>query len=173
MVSERERWAPVEGYPNYEVSSWGNVYNSKRGHMLSQIENKGYLRVTLCNEDGCRQFYVHKLVGYTFYGYSLDKQVIHYDGNTKNNYIHNLRVRKRVRQAVTIRPLEGSEIGEYTRQWGKRVRIIETGEVFLTVRDCASYINGDYGSIYAVLRGERGSHRGLSFEYYDVLEGTG
>jgi hypothetical protein len=80
--------------------------------------------------------------------------------------VSNLYLRKRVRQVTTARPLEGSETQEFNRQWGKKVRIVETGEVFRTVRDCASYINGDYSSIYAVLRGHRDSHRGFTYEYH-------
>jgi len=51
--------------------------------------------------------------------------------------------------------------------WGKPVRIKENGMVFKSVRDLARYIGGDYSSIYRVLRGERRSHMGYSFEYYE------
>jgi hypothetical protein len=50
---------------------------------------------------------------------------------------------------------------------GSAVRIIETDEVFRTARDCANYIGGDYGSIYACLRGDRRSHMGFTFEYHE------
>jgi uncharacterized protein YmfQ (DUF2313 family) len=96
----------------------------------------------------------------------MTDQTIHYDGNVQNNNATNLRLKKRVRQVMATTPLkEGSE-KEYKRQWGQRIRIIETEQVFRTVRDCADYINGDYSSIYACLRGDRKSHRGLSFEYF-------
>lgn len=52
------------------------------------------------------------------------------------------------------------------RARARKVRIVETNEVFLTVENCARYIGGDASSIYRVLRGERISHKGYTFEYY-------
>ncbi len=167
MVSEQENWVDVEDYPNYAVSSYGVVLNTQTARILSPRPNdRGYLRVTLCHEGKCREFYIHKLVAFCFFNFPLEDQVIHYDGDVTNNAISNLYLRKRVHQVTSVRPLEGSETEEFRRQWGKRVRIVETEEVFRTVRDCARYINGDYSSIYAVLRGQRESHRGFTFEYH-------
>ncbi|QGZ17277.1 HNH endonuclease [Arthrobacter phage Giantsbane] len=167
MVSEQESWVVMSDFPNYMVSNHGRVINTQYNRQLTPRPNdKGYLRVTLCHEGKCREFYIHKLVAFCFFNFPLEDQVIHYDGDTTNNSVSNLYLRKRVRQITSARPLEGSETEEFRRQWGKRVRIVETGEVFRTVRDCASYINGDYSSIYAVLRGHRDSHRGFTYEYH-------
>ena len=167
MVSEHENWVVVEDFPNYSVSDKGRVANTQRAQLLTPRPNdKGYLRVTLCEGGKCREFYIHKLVARCFFDFPLEDQVIHYDGDVTNNAVNNLYLRKRVRQVTSARPLKGSETEEFRRQWGKRVRIVETGEVFRTVRDCASYINGDYSSIYAVLRGRRESHRGFTYEYH-------
>lgn len=164
----QENWVEIEDYPNYVVSDHGRVMNIHRDHVLTARESsQGYLRVTLCNEGEQRQYYIHKLVANCFFGWSYQEHTIHYDGDIKNNHISNLRLRKRERASVEIRPLQGSEIHEFRRQWGKRVKIVETGEVFRTVRDCAAYINGDYSSIYGCLRGDRLSHRGFTYEYYD------
>lgn len=163
-----ETWVEVEGYPTYAVSNLGQVMNVHTGQILSPRPNdRGYLRVRLADDEHrLREFYIHKLVGRAFWNFSMTDQTIHYDGNVQNNNATNLRLKKRVRQVMATTPLkEGSE-KEYKRQWGQRIRIIETEQVFRTVRDCADYINGDYSSIYACLRGDRKSHRGLSFEYY-------
>lgn len=167
MVSEQEKWVVVDDFPNYSVSDKGRVHNTQYDRLLTPRPNDaGYLRVTLCHEGKCREFYIHKLVALCFFNFPLEDQVIHYDGDFTNNVANNLYLRKRIRQVTSARPLEGSETEEFRRQWGKRVRIVETGEVFRTVRDCASYINGDYSSIYAVLRGHRESHRGFTYEYH-------
>ncbi|ABM63406.1 hypothetical protein Era103g16 [Erwinia phage Era103] len=43
-----ERWLPVSGYPNYEVSSKGRFRNVKSGNLLSPITvTKGYKAVRL------------------------------------------------------------------------------------------------------------------------------
>lgn len=164
----QETWIEIEGYPNYAVSNDGQVMNVITDTVLSLRPNdRGYLRVRLSNEGTVREFYVHKLVGRAFFNFPLEEQTIHYDGDQYNNSISNLRLRKRIQMDTGTRPLRGMERSEYHRQWGKRIIIIETAEVFRTVRDCANYINGDYSSIYACLRGDRRSHRGYTFEYFE------
>jgi hypothetical protein len=49
----------------------------------------------------------------------------------------------------------------------KRVRIVETGHIFQSVRDCARHINGDYSAIYRCLNEIRGTHKGYTFEYVE------
>ncbi|QFG10214.1 homing endonuclease [Arthrobacter phage Egad] len=163
-----ETWMEIEGFPSYAVSNYGRVVNVRTDQLLSPRPNsRGYLRVRLANEHHeLREFYIHKLVSKAFWNFSYEDQTIHYDGNIQNNHATNLRLRKRERMETGSRPLQGGETEEYRRQWGQPIRIVETGEVFRTVRDCASYINGDYSSIYACLRGDRSTHRGYSFTYH-------
>jgi hypothetical protein len=163
-----ETWIAVEGYPSYAVSNYGRVLNVRTDQILSPRPNsRGYLRVRLADEfHVLREFYIHKLVGKAFWNYPMEDQTIHYDGDIQNNNATNLRLRRRERMATSAQPLRGGESEEYRRQWGQPIRIVETGEIFRTVRDCASYINGDYSSIYACLRGDRSTHRGYSFTYH-------
>lgn len=164
----QETWVDIKEYPNYAVSDHGRIMNVQRETFLTPRENsKGYFRVTLSDGGHVEEYYIHKLVAHTFFGWPYNDTTIHYDGDRSNNHVSNLRLRKRERQEVNTRPLESHEVSEYRRQWGKRIRIIETGEIFRTVRDCARYVNGDYSSIYRCLRDERGSHRGFTYEYYD------
>lgn len=166
-VSVSETWVEIEGFPSYAVSNYGRVLNVRTDQILSPRPNsRGYLRVRLTNDHEIREFYIHKLVGRAFWNFSMEDQTIHYDGDIQNNMATNLRLRKRERMATGTRPLQGGETEEFRRQWGQPIRIVETGEVFRTVRDCAAYINGDYSSIYAVLRGDRSTHRGYSFTYH-------
>lgn len=165
-VSIVEKWMAVEGYPNYEVSNTGRVINIQHARELTpRPSDRGYMRVVLCNKGVNREFYVHKLVAQAFLNFPLEDQVIQYDGDLSNNAVNNLYLRKRVAKQIRARPLEREEGAEFTRQWGRKVRIIETGEIFRTVRDCAEWINGDYSCIYAVLRGDREQHRGFTYEY--------
>lgn len=155
-----EEWVVVDGYPNYAVSSLGRVANLQRDRLLTLRPNDdGWLRVSLSFEGRVRDFYVHRLVASAFFdGYDPREQVIHWDGDRENNTVGNLRLRKRERydSPRIIKP-----------RAGRRVQIKETGQVFRTARDCANYIDGDYGSVYACLRGDRRSHMGYTFEYYD------
>lgn len=46
-----------------------------------------------------------------------------------------------------------------------RVRIVETGEVFDSIRECARSINGDQPTITACLKGRHKTHHGYHYEY--------
>lgn len=84
------------------------------------------------------------------------------NGDITDNFVGNLRLRKAARRAI----LDRAPISE-GRVWGKRVRVLETGAIYRTVRDCAAHIRGDHSTIYACLRGERKTHRGYTFEYWE------
>ena len=55
---------------------------------------------------------------------------------------------------------------EHRGRKGKRVRIVETGERFDSISDCAKAINGSVGTIHDVLYGNRNrtTYKGLHFE---------
>jgi hypothetical protein len=84
-------------------------------------------------------------------------QIRHVEDNS-NNHVLNLRFRRGVRMGTLAKHPKKART--------RRVRIVETNMVFLTVESCARYIGGDISSIYRVLRGERISHKGYSFEYH-------
>lgn len=159
-----EIWLPLEGYPNYSVSNFGNVMNVKTEQILKhRPDGKGYLRVSLSTGGVVQDRYIHQLVAKCFFGrFEYGTQIDWVNGDITDNFVGNLRLRRASRQAILdlAPPSEG-------RVWGKRVRIPETGAIYRTVRDCASHIRGDYSSIYAVLRGDRKSHRGYTFEYWE------
>lgn len=161
----QEVWVEIKDYPNYAVSNYGRVFNIQRETFLTPRPNdEGYLRVTLSVEGQPKDFYVSRLVASAFIlGYDSYVQVVNYDGDKENNRLDNLRLRKREPSGNSFRSSRGRS--------GQKVRIVETGAVYRTARDAADYIGGDYGSIYACLRGERRTHMGYTFEYYDGLAG--
>lgn len=155
-----EEWVEVDGYPTYAVSSLGRVVNLTRDTLLKPRPNgAGYLRVTLVNEDGQKDHYIHRLVAQAFNaGYDPRSQVIHWNADHEDNRADNLRMKRRAPR----------RLASSNRQIiGRRVAVVETGDVFRTARDCANHIGGDYSSVYAVLRGERRTHRGYTFQYYE------
>ncbi|QCG77558.1 HNH endonuclease [Microbacterium phage DizzyRudy] len=159
LVDDEEVWAEVAGFPDYAVSTHGRVRNVRTHAVLRPRNNSyGYTRVGLRKDGKTHDLYVHHLVAKAFItGYYPGVQIRHANDNSDNS-ANNLRFRRGVRM--------GRLRSQPQRARARKVRIIETGEVFLTVENCAKYIGGDVSSIYRVLRGERVSHKGLSFEYY-------
>lgn len=161
-----EVWMEIEGYPNYAINNYGDVVNIKTDKMLRQRPNdNGYLRVALSHEGQVQDFYIHQLVAYTFFAaFEPGDQIAWVNGDITDNRPSNLRLKRKSQMAI----LDGMPARPQRQgSWGKRVKILETGEIFRTVRECAKHIKGDYSSIYSCLRGERKKHRGFTFEYFD------
>ena len=152
---DREDWEEIPNYPNYLVSTHGNVQNMKFQRPIQQRNHTGgYLKVSLYNDQGRREWPVHHLVAMCFMeGYRPGVRLRHSDGDGTRNHISNLRLPGRPRPSYG-RPKRGG-----------RVRIIETNQVFTNAYACAQYLGGDPGSIYKCLRRERETHLGYSYEY--------
>lgn len=158
----KEVWAYLDAWPDYAVSNLGGVTNLKYHRTLSPVRlARGYLKVDLHNSQGSKQCLVHRLVAEAFVeGYREGLRVIHIDGDLANNDASNLRLAG----GPSLPPI----FYDSPRLHGRRLRIIETGEVFRTAYDCARYIGGSASNIYRVINGHRGSYLGYTFEYVDV-----
>lgn len=53
------------------------------------------------------------------------------------------------------------------KPYRRSVRVVETGEVFPSVRSCANAIGGDQGTISGCLSGKHHTHHGYHYEYAD------
>lgn len=82
----------IQGFENYQVTSWGRVYDKKHERFLKpEIHAKGYLRVDLYQDGQRVHKKVHRLVAEAFIANPENKpQVNHIDGNNQNNSITNL-----------------------------------------------------------------------------------
>lgn len=82
-----EEWKPSSRYPNYHVSSLGNIKNIKSGVIRKQIVSSRYKRININGNS----VLIHREVAREFCeGYSEDKFVNHLDGNKLNNRALNL-----------------------------------------------------------------------------------
>jgi len=90
-LDEEEKWRPINGYPGYYVSSWGNIKSRER--QLKPILSNKYYVVSLSKKGTSKNFRVHKLVASEFLGPPpFDEALVaHNDGNTSNNKVSNLR----------------------------------------------------------------------------------
>ena len=141
----KETWKQIKGFPNYEVSTYGNVRNVKTGKILKQNKRpNGYLIVFLYNNGKRQLLSVHVLVAKAFLpdtGHNPDgtlmvghHEVNHKDQNKKNNNLLNL---------------EWTD-HKYNLAYSgflKRVQCIETSDVYESAADAERILNLRKGSI--------------------------
>jgi len=92
QVLPEEEYLPLFEYPNYEVSSWGNVKNIITGRILKPTLNNGHYNVHLfLSKEEKTTVSVHRLVAYAFLlNRECKPSVIHIDKDPKNNNVKNL-----------------------------------------------------------------------------------
>ncbi len=89
-----EAWADIDGYDNYLISSFGNVYNVNTGRILKpMIDMHGYQKVGLCRNGKAKTIKIHRLVTNAFIDNPANskKCVDHIDNDKTNNHVSNLR----------------------------------------------------------------------------------
>lgn len=90
-----EKWMPIKGYPDYFVSSNGEIksFKNNKEHILKPLFDgqKAYLHVSLCNKEGRKTKQIHRLVATAFLPNPLNKkQVNHKNLNKEDNRVSNL-----------------------------------------------------------------------------------
>ena len=87
-----EIFRKIKGYENYVVSNFGNVKNTKSGHILKPGKRIGYDYVNLCKNGNKKHMNIHRLVANSFITNPLNKPFVdHIDNNKTNNNMNNLR----------------------------------------------------------------------------------
>ena len=169
-----EIWRPVGENDNYIVSNTGRIrrFNSDKDHSVR--DRKGYLTVDLYRDSERVTRRVHRLVAEAFVPNPDGKsQVNHRDGNRHNNDAANLEwvtASENCRHAWDnglMKPsysMLGRKNPNAGRK-GKPFRIVETGEVFNTLKECEEAIDGNNRHINDCLQGRQNTHRGYHFEY--------
>jgi hypothetical protein len=90
-----ERWLPIVGYENYEVSDLGRVKslarNGTKGGILKYAINQGYLRVCLSKNNKNKNVVIHRLVLQAFQPTEEDLECDHINHIKSDNRLCNLR----------------------------------------------------------------------------------
>lgn len=159
-----ERWLPIQGFPNYEISNYGNIKNIKSNRDMSIINGGKYPTIGL-HKNGNRYWYhIHVLVMETFYGPNIHGlEINHIDGNKRNNNINNLEYVSRsdnMKHAYRMNLKKPS--GPHPI---RKMSINEINQTFDNIHECARFIGGDYSTIAKCLKGYHKQHKGYTFKY--------
>ena len=104
-----EDWKLIAEFPNYDVSSLGNIRNNKTGKQLKICMKSGYYNISLVNDKNKQTFKVHRLVAIAFIENPEHKlEVNHKDKNKLNNSLSNLEWM--TRRENNIHRCEGAKI---------------------------------------------------------------
>jgi hypothetical protein len=158
-----EEWGVIDGFPRYIVSTYGQVHNWMYNRPVKlRPKSNGHITVELQKEANGKSFtkMVSRLVIETFFVPS-DLVVRHVNGDVTDNRISNLRfaTRSEIQQQIVHRP-------DPKRQC-KRVRAVETGEIFPSVKACSLAFGLTRSAISYLLTNKRRSAAGFTFEYVD------
>jgi hypothetical protein len=86
-----EQWKQIQDFPNYNISSFGNVKNNLTDKLLKPCLKSGYYHISLTNNKIRKIFKIHRLVASEFLDNPDNKSdVNHKDKNKLNNSINNL-----------------------------------------------------------------------------------
>lgn len=161
----RDEWVRTERNHNYEVNPDGYVRNVRNNRILTNSpNNSGYMTVSLGKRMPGQ--FVHHLVGEAFVpGYEPDLDIDHKNGKKWDNRAENLEwcTRseniKRAFEMGLAKPHRSANAGAPPR----KIQIVETGEVFPSVNECARSIKGSAGAISQCLNGLKSHYRGMHF----------
>lgn len=90
---EKEEWKPVAQFPNrYLISNMGRVWSTYSSQFLTpKLTQKGYLRVSLCENGYREECFIHRLVAIAFIANPENKPTVnHINEDKTDNSVQNL-----------------------------------------------------------------------------------
>lgn len=140
--------------------------------MTQKIGREGkYLSVYLCNNGKENTKRVHRLVAEAFIEKRNGSVVNHINGDKLDNRVENLEWCTPTENNQHAVKMGLNHPGAYQK---RPVRIIETGDTFDGVTECAKAVGGDVRNVYSALQHKnRHSVNGFHFEYIDKPQSAG
>lgn len=159
-----EQWRSVKGFVNYEVNDHGDIRNKHTTKILSPKIDRGYERVVLYDKGVRNMKQVHRIVAESFIDNPDCKdEVNHINGNKHDNRVQNLEWCTR---SDNMKHAYATGLKHFSGGLEERpVRVLETGQVYKSIHECARQLNCDQGHISHCLSGQRQTHNKYHFEY--------
>ena len=150
-----EIWKPVNEFPNYHISSFGNIINVITNKPLKPSLKGGYLSVSLVNYTNRISFKIHRLVALTFIENPENKSdVNHKDKNKLNNNVLNLEWMTRKENNIH-------------RCLGINISNNKNKAIYKSTADAGRKLNIKNQNIFAVIHNKRKSAGGFIWKYLD------
>lgn len=142
----------IRDFEKYGITSCGRVYNFEKKRFVSGTKNSnGYYIVTLYNDQGRKNFYIHKLVAeYYIPNPNNYDTVDHTDGIKEHNYTNNLQWM--------------SNFANNSKGHSKAVKCIETGEVYSSQSAAATALGINRHTVANIIK-RKGDYKGLHYTY--------
>ena len=150
----------IPGYEGlYTVSEDGSIYSHKTHRNLKpQKHPSGYRKVNLSKDGVSHTYYIHRLVAEAFLPNPDNlPQINHLDEDKTNNAVSNLE---------WISVLDNLNYGTRNDRIAKKVRCIETGEVYRSLSDAARAIGYSVANIHHALNSGK-TCKGMHWEYVE------
>ena len=155
-----EIWKPLKNFPSYNGSTEGRIMNIKTQRILKTfLNNDGYLQVCLRKNSKQYTVKVGRVIAETFLGEHPGMDVSYKNGDRSDICVDNLEWCTR-QETIRRAFKRGTKIP--SRQIS--VRVIETGNVYNSIRACAREINCSQTDICNYLFGRRPNVKGYHFE---------
>jgi hypothetical protein len=156
----------IEGFPNYKVSSSGQIYLARHDRLAKQHrDHRGYMSVGVSADGTKKRFPVHRLVAEAFIPNPEGKPVVnHKNGNPSDNRVENL---EWVTQAENCR-----HAMDHLMDVKKRVVKCDLeGQVFAEYESIVAAVKANPGclapSITRACMGQLRHHHGFKWKYLD------
>lgn len=166
--SNKRQWATIKDYPNYLISTLGEVFSMIQFKNLKQFFNRVncYPEVMLRNKEGNKKFYVHRLVAEAFIENPENKPCVdHINGRRTDNRVSNLRWVSQKENCNTESAKEAyknrynglgrinqySVNGDFIRPWD-------------TIKQASEYLGIDSACITEATRGKQKTAGGFKWE---------
>lgn len=156
-----ETWKPLRNFPSYDGSTDGRIMNIKTQRVLKTFTNEhGYKLVCLRKNGKQYTVKVAKVIAETFIGECPGLDISYKNGDRSDCCVDNLEWRTR---SETILAAFDRGIRVPPRQIA--IRVVETGELYPSIRSCARAIDCCQNDISGYFAGKRSSVKGYHFEY--------
>ena len=165
-----EIWKDIKDYEGYyQISSEGNVRNTKTQQILKgDTNNLGYRRVTLYTPIR-KRFFIHRLVALHFCeGYSEELVVNHKDGNKQNNNYLNLEWVTRSENdlhAYNMNLRQPHPCNFKHRIISYNLKTNEVIKIYENTQECCDDLNVARTNVYNCCNGKQKSCRGVGLKY--------